>query len=79
MDEMHAGYGKEVDLWVFPFVSSSYVSEFLILSLILAHLFGVEKLGVWSDPFHLTGRLATVLAPQTDADAEDDYGGSLSV
>lgn len=34
---------------------------------------------MWSDPFHLTGWLATVLAPQTDADAEDDHGGSLSV
>lgn len=34
---------------------------------------------MWCDPFHFTGRLATVLASQTDADAEDDHGGALSV
>ncbi len=39
----------------------------------------VGKLGVWRDPFHLAGRLTTVLASQADADAEDDHGGSLSV
>lgn len=39
----------------------------------------VEQLGLWSDPFHLTGWLATFLAPQTDADAEDDHGRSIPV
>lgn len=37
------------------------------------------KLGLWSDPVHATGWLATILASQTDADAEDDHGGSLPV
>lgn len=36
-------------------------------------------MGVRSDPFHLAGRFAAVLASETDADAEDDYGGPLSV
>lgn len=39
----------------------------------------VKQLGLWSDPFHLTGWLTTFLAPQADADAEDDYGGPISV
>ena len=37
------------------------------------------KLGMWRDPVHFTGRLAAVLASQTDADAEDDHGWSLQV
>lgn len=90
MDEMHAGYGKEVDLWVSPLVSVIHTRIqlqsirwsvaltffFLILACFDAC---VVKLGVWSDPLHLTCRLTTVLASQTDADAEDDHGGSLSV
>lgn len=39
----------------------------------------VAKLGLWSHPLHLAGRLASVLASQTDADAEDDHGRPLSV
>lgn len=31
------------------------------------------------DPLHLAGRLAALLAPQTDADAQDDHGGPLQV
>lgn len=53
--------------------------EFNFNSCSLVFVACVGKLGVWSDTFHLTGRLATILASQTDADAEDDYGGSLSV
>lgn len=39
----------------------------------------LEQVGLWSHSFYLTGWLATILAPQTDADAEDDNGGSISV
>lgn len=61
-------------------LTASFLSSFTPFHFLLT-CFDVSggQLGVWSDPVHLTGWLATILASQTDADAEDDHGGSLPV
>lgn len=38
-----------------------------------------RKLGLRRHPLHAAGRLASVLAPEADADAEDDHGGPVPV
>lgn len=81
MDDMHAGYGKEVDLYVWGFAGKVKKKIQITFPLLYWTCLGacVEQVGLWSDSFHLAGWLATILAPQTDADAEDDNGGSISV
>lgn len=82
MDDMHPGYGQEVDLWVFFIVLVKLQPVCLSIDLILTDMlwrFRGIKVGLWCDPVHVTGWLAAVLASQTDADAEDDHGGSISV